>query len=76
MKREIVYVNEKGIGPDGDDFALAATQEAIKAGLMINVPVTLVFPDGRRLDTNQAKITPFGFALIKKDFGKGRSGYC
>lgn len=74
MKREIVYVNEKGIGPDGEDFALAATPEAIKAGLMINVPVTLVFPDGRRLDTNQAKITPIGLAIIEKDFGKGGVG--
>lgn len=70
MKREIIYVNENGISPDGDDFEFAATPEAIKTGVMINVPVTLVFPDGRRFDTKQAKITPIGIAMFEKASGK------
>ena len=70
MKRKIIYVDANGISQDGEDFGLAATPEAIKAGFMINAPVTLVFPDGRRLDTNQAKITPAGLATMARAFGK------
>jgi hypothetical protein len=71
MKREIIHVDADGRGPDGDDFTLTATQEAVQAGLMVNVAVTCVFPDGRRLDTTQARITPVGMAVLQKHFGQG-----
>jgi len=71
MKREIIYVDENGVTPDGDSFELSATPEAIKSGVMINLPVTLVFPDGRRLDTNQAKVAPIGMTMFEKALGNG-----
>ena len=60
MKRQVVQVNESGLDENGEGFDIAATSEAITAGWMVNVPVTLVFPDGRKMDTNRAELTPRG----------------
>lgn len=71
MKRQVIAVNEFGIDADGHDYSIGATTEAIQAGFMVNLPVTLVFPDGRRFDTTQARLTPVGIAMMEKTFGVG-----
>lgn len=72
MKREVIHVDADGVSPDGDTFELVATPDAIRDGFMVNVPVTLVFPDGRRLDTTQAKVTPLGMAVAELEMKGGR----
>lgn len=66
MKREIIKVDDNGVSADGETFDMVASPDAIRDGLMVNVPVTLVFPDGRRFDTTEARITPFGQKVIAK----------
>ena len=70
MKRERIAVNEQGIDAEGNNFELAAEPWVVQAGLMINVPVTLIFSDGREVKTFQAKITPEGVKQISKQISE------
>ena len=64
MKRERIAVNMQGIDADGNDFEFAAEPWAVQAGLMVNVPVTLIYPGGEEVSTLQAKITPKGMVKL------------
>lgn len=66
MNRERIAVNKQGVDADGNDFELVAEPWAIQAGLMVNVPVTLVFPCGKEVNTLLAKITPEGMIELAK----------
>jgi len=68
MKRKLIRVDEDGLDENGEGFDLKARPEAVASGLMINVPVTLIFPDGRKLDTYQVQITPKGLQKLKGFF--------
>lgn len=66
MKRQIIQVDESGLDENGEGFDLTANSETISSGLMINVPVTLIYPDGRSFDTVRAEITPKGMVELAK----------
>jgi len=64
MKRLEIPVDENGLDENGEGFDLTANPETIANGLMVNVPVTLIFPDGRRFDTVRAEMTAKGMARL------------
>ena len=63
---KVIDVNEDGECPDGLDYTDFATPEVIAAGLMINVPVVLRYPDGRMKHANEARITPKGLDELRR----------
>ncbi|WP_305968568.1 MULTISPECIES: hypothetical protein [unclassified Mameliella] len=66
-----IKVNEFGVSEDGDKFDLVASPDAVDAGLMVNEPVILIYPDGRRVKTTQAKITKLGLAIAASQMSAG-----
>lgn len=65
----LICVDEHGRSPDGDDFDQVAAPAAVAAGLVINVPVLLLYPDGRQRRATQVRLTPKGVEEISRGMG-------
>ena len=66
---EVIDVDFNGVAADGEDFTMRASRQKIKAGLAVNVPVLLRFPDGSAKEAMQVRITPKGVAQLKSETG-------
>lgn len=69
MVSDVIDVDANGRAADGSDFSDVAAPDAVKAGFVINKPVTLRFPDGTLKRTTQARITPKGMKVLAQKFG-------
>lgn len=65
-------MDRHGVSAEGDTFDLVASPDAVDAGLMVNEPVTLIYPDGRRVNTTQAKITKLGMTIAASQMAAGK----
>lgn len=61
---DIVNVDWAGEDANGERYDLEAAPDKVAAGLMINQPVLVRFPDGRLLRGNRQRITPAGLEAI------------
>jgi len=67
----IIDVDANGTDAEGEDnYGWRAHKKHVKAGLMINKPVMLRFPDGRVVKSNQVLITPKGLTFFAKQFSE------
>lgn len=67
MSMDPVSVDWDGCDSNGNDYTTRATPEAVRAGMMINVPTLIRYPDGKIASGNLAKVTPAGMAILKRD---------
>jgi len=67
MSIDPVSVDWNGCDSNGDDYTTLATPEAVRAGMMINVPTMIRYPDGKIASGNLAKITAAGMAVLKRE---------
>ncbi len=63
---EIIDVDEDGFDADGQEFSLEGCADRVRAGLLVNQPVRLRYPDGRVRAGNRVLITPAGRARIAR----------
>jgi hypothetical protein len=59
MKRQIIHLQD-------ESDLLVAYPSKVEQGLMVNVPVTAIFPDGRKFDTVMGKLTEKGLAEVER----------
>jgi len=67
MSLEPINVDWHGLDASGNDYTTRATPEAVRAGMMINVPTLIRYPDGKIASGNLAKVTQAGMAILKRD---------
>jgi hypothetical protein len=67
MSIEPTDVDWNGLDASGNDYTTRATPEAVRAGMMINVPTLIRYPNGKIASGNLAKITQTGMAILKRD---------
>jgi hypothetical protein len=61
-----VDVNEKGIDANGNDYSDVAAPEAIRAGLVVNEPICLRYPDGTLVTSSEVRITANGMDAMRR----------
>lgn len=67
MSIEPTDVDWNGLDASGNDYTTRATPEAVRSGMMINVPTMIRYPDGKIASGNLAKITQAGMAILKRE---------
>lgn len=67
---EVIEVTAQGDRLDGSPL-MTATRQAVRAGFMVNAPVTLRYPDGRMVKGHEGRLTPKGLAMAAKEMTKG-----
>jgi len=63
----IRYVDEQGIGPNGDEYIYQASPELVKRGLAYDVPVLLRYPDQRLVEANEVRFTETAVKMLEAD---------
>jgi hypothetical protein len=71
----IIKVNESCIDAEGNDYNLRAYPHVIEAGLMIERPVLLQYPDGRLKEGVEVMLTTKGLAAAKAGLDADRAGH-
>lgn len=63
----IRYVDENGLGPNGDEYIYRASPELVKRGLAFDLPVLLRYPDRRLEKGNEVRFTETAVKMLEVD---------
>ncbi|KAA0117924.1 hypothetical protein CIW48_27375 [Methylobacterium sp. P1-11] len=75
MSAFIVDVNDRGEDAEGNDYNYRVQPHVIAAGLMVELPVLIRFPDGRLQEAMQARITTKGLAHMRAELDAEKAGH-
>lgn len=65
MPSEVIKVDWRGRDAAGDEYTDVAAREQVAAGFLVNVPVILQYPDGRRVRRSRVEVTPAGIEFLR-----------
>ena len=71
----IIKVNNQGIDAEGNDYNFRAYPHVIEAGIMVERPVLLQFPDGQLREGVEVMLTRKGLAAAKAGLDADRAGH-
>jgi len=75
MSAFIVDVNDRGEDAEGNDYNYRVQPHVIAAGLMVELPVLIRFPDGRLQEAMQPRITQKGLAHMRAELDAEKAGH-
>lgn len=67
----VIDVDANGVDKAGNDYHLHAYKDKVSAGLMVNWPVLIRYPDGRIAEGNKVMITQKGLDMLRREIPVG-----